>query len=139
MQYRSANELEKAGYNGTAWLVTVIAFNEWFTSDGVGHNECVYWEDGFDLHPFERIFDNYVEARAYASTFDAEMAMWAHTHGIGTEYEHISVDVVQFEFDGDMTEGDTRCMFEWFEGKELEVIEFNEKWVQILPERKEVM
>ena len=139
MQYGSMDELEKAGFEGTAWIVTVLAFNEWVDDDGIGHNECVYWDDGEDLHPFERIFDNYDEARAYAATFDAEMAMWAHAHGVGTEYEHISVDVVQFEFDGEMADGDARCMFEWFGGRDLEVVEFDENWHQILPVFEEAM
>lgn len=132
MVYKDINELGKAGFEGTAWLVTVIVFNEWIDGD-VGYNECVYWDDGEDLHPFEGVFTDYQEARAHAASFDADMAMWAHTHGIGTEYQHVSVDVVQFDFDGEMSEGDTRCMFEWRDGKDLEVIEFDEKWDQILP------
>ena len=41
---------------------------------------------------------------------------------------------METEFDGeDLSEGDTRCMFEWWDAEELQVIEFDEDWHQIMP------
>lgn len=134
MRYKSVEELSQDGFLGTVWLVEVVAFTEWIDDGGVVHEECVYWDDGVGVHPFERLFDDYREARAYAASFDRERAVWAHSHGVGPDYEHIAVDVVQFEFDGDLSDGDVRCIFNWYHAKELEVIEFDENWNQILPE-----
>lgn len=132
MKYKDINDLEASGYEGMIWMVTVVVLSTYDMGDGTASCESVYWDDGHDLHPFECVFTDYQEAKAYAATFDADMAMWAHTHGNGPEYQHVSVDIVEREFyDGDYDEGDARCMFEWWDAVELQVVEFDEDWKQI--------
>ena len=134
MKYKSVSEMQAHGFSGKCWFISVVVFNAYEEEDGSYTTDCVYWDDGTNTHPFECVFDDYDEAKAYAATFDADMVAWAHTHGNGPGWQHVSVDVVETEFDGeDLSEGDTRCMFEWWDARELQVIEFDESGRQIKP------
>ena len=132
-KYVSMDQIEKSGYVGTLYSVVVIAMTIYYDEGSdTGSQECVYWDDGHDTHPYEGAFDNYEEAKAHALAFTQEMAEWAHTHGIGPEYEGISCDVLEFERldDGDFSCADTRLMNEWCPMDQHEVIEFDDDWDQ---------
>ena len=134
MRYKSGIDMKAHGFLGKCWYIAVVVFNTYDNGDDTCASEAVYWDDGTDTHPFECAFDNYDEAKAYASTFSPEMVAWTHANGNGPEWQHVSVDIVETYFDGDdFYNSDARCMFSWWDAKELEIIEFDENWHQIMP------
>lgn len=85
-------EIDETGYRGELYRVDVVLFDP---KDDVSDN--TYWADEDETynHPYEAMFTDLEEAKAYADAFSRDMALWAVSHGIGPRYCSVSCEVTQ--------------------------------------------
>lgn len=123
--YDTIGKLEESEGLGTVYATYVVVTNTYMDADGTrGHQECVYWDDDGDDHPFTGYFADLDEARAFARTFGQAEAEWTHENGNGPQFMGVSLDLVRYERDekGELGEGQAIMLREWLNMNDFEEI-----------------
>ena len=112
MRYTDYDEAEK--HDGQLWRIDVVLFNvdhDYFLGDQIDGEYC---DMGGGFHPFECFFTDLDEAKAYAATFTADMAMHAlDNNGNVGRYENVAVEVNELD---EMDPGYVVACHEWYGG-----------------------